>query len=966
MANASLKNYLTELEERASLLAGIISLDEVVITAVKNKDNESLKRYLIIYITEIDFASICDLKGIVLVRTNSDITGDDISGNRSISTALRTGEAFSLLEQLESINNHLSITASVPIYDRGNLIGVVNCNYDLSKNEHMDAFKERTGCEATIFQNDLRISTTLRDEKGERITGTSAYDFIFETVIEQRKEYFGNLNLFGKMYGVCYTPLITNDEIIGILCTAVDIENILYIRHSMNSWIIGASVIGILIAVAFVFISERIMDSYTSRADKQLNQQMLMTNISRSFLANIDTNLLITETLHIVGEFMNIPQVLLLKKEENVKWEKNNNVIICCNEWINPKAGLNSRLGVKVFFDDVIFDFVSSLKPGVRKNSYFSSKDPVVMQKMAPYRLNFQNYICAPIFIKGELIGIVDFSNYDKHEWSENEISFATFLASTLSGVFEREAMEKQTSIVENSPYLIYYTDSKGNIGYANPAAEKITGFTIDDLKNGGQGILFDENTVSNINEIYIPNTLQNGMDRHEIVMTCKDGRKRILEMTSFVLKDENIAIIAMDLTEIRMLQSELIKAKNSAELSSLAKSEFLSNMSHEMRTPMNAIIGMAAIARGTTDVDRKNYALSRVEESSKHLLLIINDVLDMSKIEANKFKLTSIEFDLNKLVHKAVSLVSLSMEAKRHHFSVRMNDIMPTFFLGDDQRLTQVLMNLLSNAVKFTPEEGEISLGVSLVPDHSFVEGNHVYEVIFEVADTGIGISAEQKKKIFNMFEQAESGTTRKFGGTGLGLSISKRIIELMNGKIYVESEPGKGSHFIFTVKMPSVEKDSDQNVTDKEIEITSGKKENLFAGKKILFAEDIEINREILISLLEDTGIIIDTVENGREALKKFSSAPDYYDLVLMDIRMPEMDGIEATQLIRKFEAEYRVLNSKENVRNVPIIAMTANVFKDEIDNCIKAGMDDHIGKPLELSIIFEKLQKYLLRTT
>jgi signal transduction histidine kinase len=308
--------------------------------------------------------------------------------------------------------------------------------------------------------------------------------------------------------------------------------------------------------------------------------------------------------------------------------------------------------------------------------------------------------------------------------------------------------------------------------------------------------------------------------------------------------------------------------------MSSLAKSEFLSNMSHEMRTPMNAIIGMTAIARNTTDIDRKDYALSRVEESSKHLLAIINDVLDMSKIEANKFKLTSIKFDIRKLVQKAVSLVSLSMESKRIRFSMKMAENMPSFYYGDDQRLTQVLMNLLSNAVKFTPEEGEIKLNVSFIPDHSFVDENLVYEIIFEVTDTGIGISRAQKKKIFKIFEQAESGTTRKFGGTGLGLSISKQIVELMDGKIYVESEPGKGSSFIFTVKLPCVEMDSGQNDAGKKIEFLSEKKENIFSGKRILFAEDVEINREILISLLENTGIIIDIAEDGREALEKYTS--------------------------------------------------------------------------------------------
>jgi PAS domain S-box-containing protein len=955
-ANLSLKNYLAELEGRAVLQAEIISHNDTVITAVKNKDYESLKRLLSISITDIDFASICDSNGIVLVRSHSDITGDDISVYRSISTALRTGGIISSLEPVESNGGILSIFASVPIYDNRNLIGVVNCNYDLSKNEYVDEFKELTGCEASIIQNNYRISTTLRDETGERVTGTSVYDFIYETVFTQRKDYFGNLNLFGRMYGIYFTPLIKNDEIIGILSTGVDIEHIFYVRRTMNSWIIRTSVTGILISVAFVLISGGLMGRYARHTDKQFNQQMLMTNISRSFLADVDINILITEILHIVGEFMNVPQVLLFKREENT------NNLICSNEWINPKTGLASRLNTKLFFNDQMFAFVNSFKPGSGRESCLTSNDPFVSEKMTPFRVSFKNYISAPVYINGELTGIIDFSNNEEHEWNESEKSLATFLASALSGVFEREAMERRTSIVENSPYMIYYVNPEGQLGYANPAAVETTGFTIDELKNGGLDILFNKETIRNINEIYIPNTLRNGVDRHEIVMTCKDGRKRILEMTSFVLKDDNIATISVDLTEIRTLQSELINAKNNAEQSNLAKSGFLSNMSHEMRTPMNAIIGMTAIARAANDIERKNYSLSRIEESSRHLLGIINDVLDMSKIEANKFQLTNIRFDLKKLVQKAVSIVNLSMEAKRQRFSMRMDEEMPAFFLGDDQRLTQVLMNLLSNAVKFTPEEGEISLSVFFMSDQTFIEGNMVYEIIFEVSDTGIGIPPGKRKKIFNMFEQAEKGTTRKCGGTGLGLSISKRIVELMGGKIYVESETGKGSNFIFSVKMPGIKTENNPDNTDKDYDYLSGKKENLFAGKKLLFAEDIEINREILIAILDGTGIIVETAENGMEALKKYMAAPASFDLVLMDIRMPEMDGIEATQHIREFEGEYRMLHSEENLKNVPIIAMTANVFKDDIDNCINAGMDDHIGKPLEVNVVFEKLGKYL----
>jgi CheY-like chemotaxis protein/two-component sensor histidine kinase len=372
--------------------------------------------------------------------------------------------------------------------------------------------------------------------------------------------------------------------------------------------------------------------------------------------------------------------------------------------------------------------------------------------------------------------------------------------------------------------------------------------------------------------------------------------------------------------------------------------------MSHEMRTPMNAIIGMTAIAKKALDDERKNYALNKVEESSRHLLGLINDILDMSKIEANKLELANDEFDLNSILQRAVSFVRLRMDEKRHRFIMKVDENVPSCYIGDDLRLTQVITNLLTNAVKFTPEDGEIGINILLLG-----EENGICELCFEVTDSGIGISPEQQQKIFNIFEQVDSSTTRKYGGTGLGLTISKRIIEIMGGQINIESDLGKGSRFIFTVKLLRDENDlrhhDESSAGDLSLRIAGE-----FTGKKLLLAEDIEINREIIVSLLDGSGLIIDTACNGKEAFGKITAAAASYDLIFMDVQMPEMDGLEATRLIRKFETE------SGSVQRIPIVAMTANVFKDDIENCLNAGMDDHIGKPLEPDRMIEKLKKYL----
>jgi CheY-like chemotaxis protein/two-component sensor histidine kinase len=453
--------------------------------------------------------------------------------------------------------------------------------------------------------------------------------------------------------------------------------------------------------------------------------------------------------------------------------------------------------------------------------------------------------------------------------------------------------------------------------------------------------------------------------------------------------------------------------------------------------------------------------------------------VLDISKIEANKLELSPIEFNIERMLQRIVSIIHFRMDERHQQFAVKVGRNLPRFVFGDDHRLSQVIMNLLSNAVKFSPENGEIGLDVTMLG-----EQDGICEIRIEVSDNGIGISPEQQTKLFGAFQQADSGITREYGGTGLGLSISKHIVELMGGKIWIESEPGEGSRFIFTVKLERGKKnissmlapgiklenmrvlvvDDEKDVCDyfkdlfgqlglncstavdgfqayhdieeqgsydiyfvdwrmpgmdgieltrkikahdkdrpsvvvmissadwaviKDTALDAGVSKYLlkplfssaiidcineclgldgatgdegtgvdsygrFAGKKLLVAEDVEINREILISLLEDTGISIDCAENGVEAVEMIAEAPDKYDVVLMDVQMPKMDGLEATRLIRTL--------TTRRLKNLPIIAMTAHVFKSDIEECLKAGMDDHIGKPIDIDDVMKKMNKYL----
>lgn len=508
-----------------------------------------------------------------------------------------------------------------------------------------------------------------------------------------------------------------------------------------------------------------------------------------------------------------------------------------------------------------------------------------------------------------------------------------------------RESESKIRIILDHSAAAIILTDEQERIISWNKHTEAMLGRKHEDLYLKPVSILYPAEEWEKIRAADIRKT---GSKHHFQTKALKaDNSSLDVELSVNMLKDSNDNIVGsvgilQDITEQKHLQDMLVKAKTVAEDANQSKSQFLANMSHEVRTPMNTIIGLVDLTLDTQLSPEQRDNLMTIKNAGDILLSLLNDILDLSRVEAGKIQLEHIEVNVNNVIQSVCKGLAVLARNKNLALVWEIAPEVPPTIIGDPVRIRQILVNLINNAIKFT-FQGQITTKVELL---DLKDG--ICELRFAVRDQGVGIPQDKLETVFEAFTQADASTTRRFGGTGLGLTISKRLVEMMGGKIWVESEEFKGSTFIFTGKFKVAEASA---VVEEQqpVEVKPRSAEKTEKALRILLAEDNVVNQRIAAKMLEKRGWFVKGAENGKQVLEYLDKEP--FDLILMDAQMPVLDGFEATRLIRESE--------KKSGKHIPIIALTAHAMAGDRQKCLDAGMDGYVSKPIDRQKLYEAVE-------
>jgi PAS domain S-box-containing protein len=807
----------------------------------------------------------------------------------------------------------------------------------------------RRQAEANLRESEERKASLISSM--DDLVGVLDYELRFvELHIPENKSFaVSNQDIIGKRYDEIGLPQKVNEIIGNALNQCIATGNITkavyyLIEDGIKKWHeINITTLKLNNGNGLTCVVRDISESKNNEEIifQQIKLQELLIKISTTYInVNIDNiNSVINTSLQEMGEYVGADRAYIF--EYNFANKICKNTFEWCNSDFQPKLkDLQS-----IAFEDIKY-WLNEHK--LAKQFVVNDINEIQTEELKSILLRdkTKSLITIPLIHDNELMGFVGFDSIKKkHKYTEKEKQLLELFAQMLVNVEIRKRgqemlvsqEEKYRNIISNMHLGFVELDVNDNITFINKQFCLMTGLNKRIIvgKNASLFLLPAERDILNK---YKTEFIQN---KHIPALELKLKNRKGEEMWWLVNgaaqyndKNELIGSISVffDITSQKQLQSELEKSKIVAENAAKAKELFLTNMSHEIRTPLNVIIGMTReLGKENLTHTQKKY-LTHSEASAFHLLSIVNNVLDMSKIEAGEFTLDLNDFSLSAVLSNVKSILSSRAQSKNIVFKVNVDSTIATAFVGDSIRLSQVLINLLGNSIKFT-DEGFVSLDVSIIKTNKYYE-----ELKFEISDSGIGMSEEFQKDIFSKFTQESSKSNRNYEGTGLGMSISKEIVELMGGSIHVKSQKGKGTQISFSLNLPIGNE-------QKFIKIDSKTKRVDISKLKVLLVEDNEMNRFIARQSLLQANCVVCEAVNGIDAIEKLRS--EDFDIVLMDIQMPKMDGVEATKIIRQ-----------EMDCKIPIIALTANAFKHDIDLYLSIGFNDFLIKPYKEEDLYNKL--------